>query len=156
MSQDKPEVGDHLLDYDKAKAIWEAAMEAAQDVPGDGADAEAINTISYQVDKLFKKAMHEARQEFADILRCDAETLERNGMIEKARGLRRGVWLILEVEGPNAEFRHEALVKRTKEDEKAGFWKLAKEVHDHWAGGYESFAVDAIKDFFLTFSGAKK
>jgi uncharacterized membrane protein len=37
------------------------------------------------------------REECAQILRDDAETLERNGMAQKAHGLKRGALLILEL-----------------------------------------------------------
>ena len=40
--------------YDEAKEIWEKALDGAMDIPGSGADDEAIIQIRYAVSKLIK------------------------------------------------------------------------------------------------------
>lgn len=48
-----------LLDisHDEAQELWEAALEAAKDVPGDGADLEAILTIRFKLKEILKRKL---------------------------------------------------------------------------------------------------
>lgn len=45
------------ISHDEAKELWEFALDAAQDVPGEGADEEAILTIQFRLKEIIKRRM---------------------------------------------------------------------------------------------------